>query len=244
MNNLGHRKLAILAYIKMHPEATLFSVSDAVGIGYDSIKEHISTLKEKRLVENKGSSKYPKWTVVGEASDILEFLLESNYIEKETSDIALEQSLYAWDFLTKQQTLTPQIIKQTQKTLFTNLALRPDQRGYWRYEEVSIWYPEMKERKYAPSYKNIPAMIDDWLPRANYVRQFAEASPSTVEDYIKSMHIEFESIHPFADGNGRVGRMILNWHRLQANLPILIIKASERDKYLQWFEREVDNEKK
>jgi Fic family protein len=47
--------------------------------------------------------------------------------------------------------------------------------------------------------------------------------------------VAFERIHPFRDGNGRVGRIIMNAQRLQAGLPILIIPASERRLYYEWF---------
>jgi len=49
------------------------------------------------------------------------------------------------------------------------------------------------------------------------------------------MHINFEKIHPFIDGNGRIGRMLLNWQRVKLGLPVLVIKESEKQEYYKWF---------
>ena len=62
-----------------------------------------------------------------------------------------------------------------------------------------------------------------------------------MKDDTKELHIMFERIHPFLDGNGRIGRMIYNWHRMKLGLPIHIIKADwpkktgEQVAYYQWF---------
>lgn len=45
-------------------------------------------------------------------------------------------------------------------------------------------------------------------------------------------HHKFEKIHPFADGNGRTGRMILNYILLRHNYPPLFIRKSKRGEYL------------
>lgn len=46
-------------------------------------------------------------------------------------------------------------------------------------------------------------------------------------------HHKFEKIHPFMDGNGRTGRMLLNYILLKNNLPPMIIHKKTRSDYLE-----------
>jgi Fic family protein len=50
---------------------------------------------------------------------------------------------------------------------------------------------------------------------------------------ITEFHILFERIHPFADGNGRVGRLIMAYQAIQNNIVPPLIKNESRDEYLK-----------
>ncbi|MEG1142682.1 MAG: Fic family protein [Clostridia bacterium] len=52
---------------------------------------------------------------------------------------------------------------------------------------------------------------------------------------IAKYHIEFERIHPFEDGNGRTGRLIINDELLRNNLPPVIISKDDRIKYFEYI---------
>jgi Fic family protein len=50
---------------------------------------------------------------------------------------------------------------------------------------------------------------------------------------IARYHIEFEKIHPFEDGNGRTGRLLLNYELLKNDIPPVVISKEERVKYFE-----------
>lgn len=48
-------------------------------------------------------------------------------------------------------------------------------------------------------------------------------------------HVDFEKVHPFQDGNGRVGRLIYLWHCNKINIEPIIWTKSNRQGYYGLF---------
>lgn len=146
-----------------------------------------------------------------------EFLNESNAIEGVTDFDSLQQAIYAWEYLKGQPRLNISTVLKTHKILMLHQPLMPNEKGYFR--EVPVWVAGREGL--------------NWMKIRSAIREWSETI-KTCNDW-KQMHVLYERIHPFVDGNGRTGRMLMNWHRLKLGLPLLIIKASERHKYYKWF---------
>lgn len=84
------------------------------------------------------------------------------------------------------------------------------------------------------SVQETPFLMQQWVDNTNYRLDVANTHIDKI-DAISESHIEFERIHPFADGNGRTGRMVLNYLLLANDLPALIIESKERATYLAFL---------
>jgi fido (protein-threonine AMPylation protein) len=84
-----------------------------------------------------------------------------------------------------------------------------------------------------PPWPDVPPLATDWLDEANM-------HPGTATHYVihvAERHAAFERIHPFRDGNGRTGRLVMNLMLVRAGFPPAVIYKRDRPKYLRGLER-------
>ena len=62
-------------------------------------------------------------------------------------------------------------------------------------------------------------------------------------DKITKFHLGFETIHPFSDGNGRIGRVIMNYQLLRLGFPRITIRDKEKATYYRAFVEFRDDKK-
>lgn len=147
-----------------------------------------------------------------------EFLRESNAIEGVYDGQSLKDARKAWEYLAKQKEMEIRVVLEAHRLLMAHQRLPANQKGYFRQQPVWVGGRE------GINYRVIPEVMEPWCMNCwLHPKQW------------KRHHVKFEETHPFIDGNGRVGRLLMNWERRKAKLPILVIKESERQKYYAWF---------
>jgi Fic family protein len=84
------------------------------------------------------------------------------------------------------------------------------------------------------SFPDVPQRVSSWITRVN---RLAGSDPSPFPERLARVHSEFEQIHPFLDGNGRTGRLVLNLVLVRLGYPPAIIYKRERSQYLKALRR-------
>lgn len=208
------------------------------------ILDRIKTLKEEydRLKIDKSSL----LKIIDEAA-IPESVYNSNAIEnstltlKETEKILLEMEVSRdvsvrevfeaknlariMDYirLKSQEELSKELILLLHQMLIGNIEESISGRFRQRGEYVRVG------THIAPAPEHIERLVEQILIEygSDYQNYFV--------DKIAKFHLDFETIHPFNDGNGRIGRVIINYQLLHLGFPGLIIRDKEKKQYYNAF---------
>lgn len=158
----------------------------------------------------------------------IEFLSESNKIEREYGEEALEDAIKAWKFAKKAKNkYSIKTLLKIQKIMSNRLA--PHYSGFIREVPVFIG-GECRSQSKEEIIQQLNNLFNEYKQN-----NLLKIDIKSKEEYIQDWHVRYEEVHPFCDFNGRTGRILMNLQRLDLGLPLLIIYDKEKEKYYNWF---------
>ena len=129
--------------------------------------------------------------------------------------------------LVNEDSLSIEIVKEIHADLTDRLQY---DRGQFKKNENMILGAEFQ----TASPSETPFLMTQLIDNLAYRLEGAESDDEKLIAVLDS-HIQFERIHPFSDGNGRTGRMVLNYSLLQQGFPPLIIEKETKAQYIEFL---------
>lgn len=133
-----------------------------------------------------------------------------------------EAFYFICDLVKERAPLSEAVIKQIHSLV---LADKPLDRGVYRKVPVRIMGAKQNPVQ--------PYLIES---KMNELVQSYAVDERNIVEKLANLHIAFESIHPFIDGNGRTGRLIINLELMKAGYPPIDIKFTDRMRYYNAFD--------
>ena len=132
--------------------------------------------------------------------------------------------LYVQDIVSNKIPLTEFVIKNIHSLVLMN---KPEDKGVYRRVPVRIMGAFTEPVQ--------PYMIE---PKITELLAENEKRKNTMNiiERVARFHLEFESIHPFIDGNGRTGRLLMNFELMQNGYPPINVKFTDRKRYYDAFD--------
>jgi Fic family protein len=129
---------------------------------------------------------------------------------------------YISDLVKDKAPLTERIIKQIHSIVLADMK---EDRGVYRRIPVRIMGAHHET---AQPFLIEPEMIE-------LLHVFSDSKENIITKLAR-FHIDFERIHPFIDGNGRTGRLLVNLELMKAGYPPIDIKFADRMAYYDAFD--------
>jgi hypothetical protein len=96
--------------------------------------------------------------------------------------------------------------------------------GNWRQHNI---YP-FPGGLTPPEHTEVPVAMHDWIEDVDRL----QVDPVPIAEAVAMRHAAFERVHPFLDGNGRAGRLVMNLILVRLGYPPAVIQKRERPRYL------------
>ena len=132
--------------------------------------------------------------------------------------------LYIEEIADKDEALDEFVIKKIHSLVLVN---QPEDKGVFRKIPVRIMGAYTQPVQ--------PYLIEPKMTELLAVNEERKVSMETIER-IARFHLEFEGIHPFIDGNGRTGRLVMNLDLIRNGYPPINVKFADRKKYYDAFD--------
>lgn len=132
--------------------------------------------------------------------------------------------LYVQDMVSNKMPLSEFVIKNIHSLVLMN---KPEDKGVYRRVPVRIMGAFTEPVQ--------PYMIEPKITELLAENEKRKATMNIIER-VARFHLEFESIHPFIDGNGRTGRLLMNFELMQNGYPPINVKFTDRKRYYDAFD--------
>ncbi|MGX2981909.1 Fic family protein [Helicobacter sp. 23-1045] len=126
--------------------------------------------------------------------------------------------------LQNKASLTPQLIKKFHALCLENLLENNGE--FKKIPNIIIGAPFDT----LPPYQ-VPTAMAQWCENLYYRFENAKNDDEKLCAILEA-HISFEKIHPFSDGNGRIGRLLIVYSCLEQNLAPVIIQKGDKAQYI------------
>ena len=139
--------------------------------------------------------------------------------------------------IVKKEPLSIGLVKEVHKVLTSGTY---DEKRYIANEERP---GEFKKHDYVTGIHEVGSAVED--VEKEMTELLAEVNKFKGKDVLKAaayLHARFEYIHPFADGNGRVGRTLMNYYLMTHNHPPFIVYDEDKHLYYECLQKYDENE--
>lgn len=223
--------MAIPQFVKDRIKA-LKEEYDRLKIGKDSLLQIIDEAEIAESVYNSNAIENSTLTLKETEKILLEMEVARNISLREVFEAKnLAQIMEYVCTKSQHENLSEEIILFLHKMLIENID--EDISGRFRKEHEYVRIGTY----IAPASKHISRMLEQALI------QYSSDHQTYFTDKIALFHLDFETIHPFNDGNGRIGRVIINYQLYRIGFPGIIIRDKEKTIYYRAFNEFRDSKK-